>query len=175
VVKEEIVGSRLISGIIGAVLAVGLTAVSVTPAAAQTVQESRFKGQTVVTVDGSAVVALDFFNIRVKALPLATGSTPAYTFPVYRTPADGSTELAGGLQFTANARCFPVIAPVIDTTAGVMKVWLSDGQRIDLFSLNGSKLVLTAPGAEALNSGLGFNGLFSAGFLFGEFQTTLTA
>jgi hypothetical protein len=158
-------------------LALGAVA-SVTPAAAETVQERGFghvKGQTVVTMDASAAVALDFFDIKLGVLRPATGTTPAFTFPVYGNPNDGTTELVGGLQFTANDKCFAVYAPVIDTKKGVVKVWATTGDRIDLFTLNGQSLVLTEAGAQALNRGLGFGGLFSAGFQFGGYATTLTA
>jgi hypothetical protein len=58
----------------------------------------------------------------------------------------------------------------------VVTARVDPGQRIDFFNIQGGDTwVLTAAGAQALNSGLGFNGLFSAGFVFGKFVTTLTA
>ncbi|MBP2320938.1 hypothetical protein JOF56_001323 [Kibdelosporangium banguiense] len=162
--------SRLVSGIVGALLALGLTAA---PAVAETTSQesSYYKGKTVVTVDPGAVTAFGFFNIRVDALRPASGASPAYTFPVQRN-RHGVTELAGGLQFTANDKCLAAYAPVVNTKTGVVKAWVSSGGKIDLFSLNGQSLVLTDAGAKALNDGLGFTGLFSVGFVFGTYATT---
>ncbi|TCO58434.1 hypothetical protein [Actinocrispum wychmicini] len=166
--------TRLVSGVIGAVLAVGLTVTAVAPASAETVQQTRFiKGQTAVTVDAQAVVALDFFDVKVSVVWPASGTSPAFTFPVYGNPNDGTTELAGGLVFQANDKCADAILPVIDTNTGVVRAWVNSGRRVEVFKVDGDKLVLTAAGAQWLNSSLGFNGLFTAGFLFGTFKTTL--
>jgi hypothetical protein len=170
--------TRLISGLLGAMLAAGAMAASVTPAAAETVQESGYghvKGQTVVTLDAGAAFALRFFKVQLDALRPATAAAPAYTFPVAGNPHDRTTELVGGLNFTAGDKCFAAYAPVINTKTNVVKAWVNGGKRIDLFSLQDDKLVLTAAGATALNEALGFNGLFSAGFLFGTYTTTLNS
>jgi hypothetical protein len=166
-----IVKSRLVSGIVGALLAMGLTAA---PAVAQTTtQEStHYKGQTVVTVDSGAVTALEFFDIRISALRPATGVTPSYTLPVHSN-RHGITELAGGLQFTANEKCFVAYAPVINARTGVVKAWVNGGKKVDLFTLDGQSLVLTDAGAKALNEGLGFTGLFATGFVFGTFAISV--
>lgn len=163
--------TRLVSGIVGALLALGLTAA---PAVAETTSQesSHYKGKTVVTVDSGAVAALEFFNIRVSALRPATGVTPSYTLPV-ASSRNGITELAGGLQFTANEKCFVAYAPVVNAHTGVVKAWVNGGKRIELFTIDGQSLLLTDAGANALNEGLGFTGLFSTGFVFGSFATSV--
>lgn len=166
--------TRLLSGIVSAMLAAGVMAVSVVPANAETAYEARFiKGQTVVTVDSGAAFALRFFKVELDTLRPATAAAPAYTFPVFGYPHDGTTELAGGFKFTANDKCFFAYAPVVNTRTGVVKAWVNGGERIDLFKIDGVKLVLTEAGAKGLNDALGFTGLFTAGFLFGTYQTTL--
>ena len=156
--------TRIISAIIGGLLAVGVTAAPVATAQESSVEQSRT--QIVVTVDANAAVAFKFFNITLSALQPATGSTPAFTFPSSRN------QLVGGVKFTANDKCFAFYAPKIDTAAGVVKAWVSSGDRINFFSLNGQSLVLTAEGATALNAGLGFDGLFTEGFVFGTYATS---
>ncbi|RSM60140.1 hypothetical protein DMH04_54525 [Kibdelosporangium aridum] len=164
----------MLSGIVSAILAAGVMAVSVVPANAETTHETGFvKGQTVVTLDPGAAFALRFFKVQLDTLRPATAAAPAYTFPVFGNPYDGTTELAGGLRFTANDKCFAAYAPVVNTKAGVVKAWVNGGARIELFKIDGAKLVLTEAGAKGLNDALGFTGLFTAGFVFGTYQTTL--
>ncbi|CAM4003113.1 hypothetical protein KIPE111705_35715 [Kibdelosporangium persicum] len=160
--------TRIVSGLVGALLAAGVSAsVMAAPALAETGQESRHHwAKTTVTVDSGAAVALDFFGIKLTALWPATGSTPTFTFPVC-AKRGGVVELLGGLRFTANDKAFTVYAPVVNTDIGVVKAG-----RLELFSIDGQNLVLTAAGAQALNESLGFSGLFSQGFLFGSFVTS---
>ena len=167
---------RIVSGLVGGLLVLGIGA---TPALAATGAEtgveptpaarSLTSQKTVVTVDAGAAAALDFFAIKLDALRPASADATAYTFPACVLPG-GLTLLGGGLKFTANSKTVKVNSIVISARTGVVKAMVA-GRWIDVFSLNGQNLVLTTAGANALNKGLGFDGLFAEGFLFGGFVT----
>nr|WP_042190236.1 hypothetical protein [Kibdelosporangium sp. MJ126-NF4]CEL19183.1 hypothetical protein [Kibdelosporangium sp. MJ126-NF4]CTQ95016.1 hypothetical protein [Kibdelosporangium sp. MJ126-NF4] len=163
--------TRIVTGLVGGLLVLGVGA---SPALAETgttaTQQAAFHNQqTVVTVDSGAATALEFFNIKLDALRPAFGTaTTNYTFPA--CTRNGVTELSGGLKFAANDKTVKVTSIVINTNTKAVKASLN-GRRTDVFSLDGQNLVLTAAGATALNTGLGFDGLFAEGFLFGGFTT----
>ncbi|ONI77745.1 hypothetical protein ALI144C_30325 [Actinosynnema sp. ALI-1.44] len=163
------------SGMVGGLLALGL-GIGATPALAadtgvvELAREARtHTSQTVVTVDSGAAVAFEFFTIKLEALRPASATGLAYAFPAC-VRHNGTAELAGGLKFTTGNKYVKVNSIVIDPRNNVVKASVA-GRRIDVFSLNGQNLVLTAAGANALNKGLGFDGLFAEGFVFGEFVT----
>ncbi|GLZ43065.1 hypothetical protein [Actinokineospora sp. NBRC 105648] len=138
-------------------------------------------GRSDILVDPAAVESLGYFGIQSLVIggrvQTVNGQT-TQTFDVVGNPNDGTVEHRGALLLTTPDGVEVWWSLVIDKNRGVLTGYENLSRRIDLFTLGaptsaGAPLVLTQAGADALNRNLGFDELFSQGFVYGYVKTTL--
>ncbi|WP_335987230.1 hypothetical protein [Glycomyces sp. MUSA5-2] len=166
--------TKLFQGLVGAAAVAAVIGAGAAPASAETAAadtsavetsawvSSQVVGTSTLTIDPTTAAGLDALGIEHYGL-FATKTEAAlttYEFKVVGDPADGTTELRGGIVFTGDCEFAAVTGLVIDAATGMVSGRVNLGDRIDLFRLGGTTAQgvawhFTGAGATALNDALG--------------------
>jgi hypothetical protein len=182
--------TRLFTGVAGTAIALVTAALVAAPATAAPVPATvsgagtqggfEVVGQSVLTIEPTTLSSLEFNEIEHYAVlsEKSTEGATSYTFDVVPDPADGSTELFGGVLFVKGYRFAFVSHLVIDTVNRVVTGRVNFGAQTNLFALGantaaGTAWHFTADAANVLNDRLAVT-VLRPGRILGYSATTLT-